>query len=57
MTLAEKVNISTGTGWQLEECVGQTGSVPRYVRVCGLAGWLAIRDRKQCDGLEILTGS
>ncbi|ODM23820.1 putative beta-glucosidase A [Aspergillus cristatus] len=29
MTLAEKVNLTTGTGWQLEECVGQTGSVPR----------------------------
>lgn len=29
MTLAEKVNITTGTGWQLDKCVGQTGSVPR----------------------------
>ncbi|KAB8078558.1 putative beta-glucosidase A [Aspergillus leporis] len=29
MTLAEKVNLTTGTGWQLERCVGQTGSVPR----------------------------
>ncbi|KAI9373428.1 glycosyl hydrolase family 3 N terminal domain-containing protein [Aspergillus egyptiacus] len=29
MTLDEKVNITTGTGWQLERCVGQTGSVPR----------------------------
>ncbi|KAL3478556.1 glycosyl hydrolase family 3 N terminal domain-containing protein [Aspergillus californicus] len=29
MTLDEKVNITSGTGWQLEMCVGQTGSVPR----------------------------
>ncbi|KAL4911354.1 putative beta-glucosidase A [Aspergillus multicolor] len=29
MTLDEKVNLTTGTGWQLEKCVGQTGSVPR----------------------------
>ncbi|KAL2782752.1 glycosyl hydrolase family 3 N terminal domain-containing protein [Aspergillus keveii] len=29
MTLDEKVNITTGTGWRLERCVGQTGSVPR----------------------------
>nr|QLJ82605.1 beta-1, 4-glucosidase T2 [Aspergillus fresenii]QLJ82606.1 beta-1, 4-glucosidase T2 [Aspergillus fresenii] len=29
MTLAEKVNLTTGTGWSLDKCVGQTGSVPR----------------------------
>nr|OQO20788.1 hypothetical protein B0A51_11194 [Rachicladosporium sp. CCFEE 5018] len=29
LTLEEKVNLTTGTGWQLESCVGQTGSVPR----------------------------
>ncbi|KAL2826889.1 glycosyl hydrolase family 3 N terminal domain-containing protein [Aspergillus cavernicola] len=29
MTLDEKVNLTSGTGWQLERCVGQTGSVPR----------------------------
>ncbi|KAL4927979.1 beta-glucosidase [Aspergillus undulatus] len=29
MTLDEKVNLTSGTGWQLEKCVGQTGSVPR----------------------------
>ncbi|THC97001.1 hypothetical protein EYZ11_003505 [Aspergillus tanneri] len=28
MTLAEKVNLTTGTGWMLDKCVGQTGSVP-----------------------------
>ncbi|KAL9055576.1 MAG: hypothetical protein Q9162_003473 [Coniocarpon cinnabarinum] len=29
MTLAEKVNLTTGTGWETERCVGQTGAVPR----------------------------
>lgn len=29
MTLLEKVNITTGTGWQSDKCVGNTGSVPR----------------------------
>ncbi|MCJ1478274.1 hypothetical protein MMC13_006951 [Lambiella insularis] len=29
MTLAEKVNLTTGVGWEGERCVGQTGSVPR----------------------------
>lgn len=29
MTLMEKINITTGVGWEGEQCVGQTGSVPR----------------------------
>lgn len=29
LTLLEKVNITTGTGWELGPCVGNTGSVPR----------------------------
>lgn len=29
LTLAEKVNLTTGTGWELDRCVGQTGSIPR----------------------------
>ncbi|KAI9803735.1 MAG: hypothetical protein M1833_000647 [Piccolia ochrophora] len=29
LTLLEKVNITTGAGWQTERCVGQTGEVPR----------------------------
>lgn len=29
LTLAEKVNLTSGTGWQSENCVGNTGSVPR----------------------------
>ncbi|KAF7185498.1 Beta-glucosidase 1 [Pseudocercospora fuligena] len=30
LTLEEKVNITTGTGWSLDDCVGNTGSVPRF---------------------------
>lgn len=29
LTLQEKVNLTTGTGWELDLCVGQTGSIPR----------------------------
>ncbi|OLL25290.1 Beta-glucosidase 1 [Neolecta irregularis DAH-3] len=29
LTLLEKVNITTGTGWQSDRCVGNTGSLPR----------------------------
>ncbi|KAF2836247.1 glycoside hydrolase family 3 protein [Patellaria atrata CBS 101060] len=29
MTLVEKVNLTTGTGWQTEACIGQIGGVPR----------------------------
>lgn len=29
MTIPEKVNLTTGTGWESDLCVGNTGSVPR----------------------------
>ncbi|KAL2123450.1 hypothetical protein VTJ04DRAFT_3905 [Mycothermus thermophilus] len=29
LTLLEKVNLTTGVGWESEQCVGNTGSVPR----------------------------
>ncbi|KAH0142565.1 hypothetical protein KCU67_g13969, partial [Aureobasidium melanogenum] len=29
LTQEEKVNLTTGSGWQQEQCVGQTGGVPR----------------------------
>ncbi|KAM3068685.1 beta-glucosidase [Clarireedia jacksonii] len=29
LTLLEKVNLTTGVGWEGEQCVGQAGSVPR----------------------------
>ncbi|KAF5018942.1 hypothetical protein F66182_9058 [Fusarium sp. NRRL 66182] len=39
LTLLEKVNLTTGVGWQSERCVGNTGSVPRL----GLRG-LCLQD-------------
>lgn len=29
LTLAEKVNLTTGTGWESEKCVGTVGAIPR----------------------------
>ncbi|KAM3417422.1 hypothetical protein BST61_g5668 [Cercospora zeina] len=29
LTLMEKVNITTGTGWESQKCVGNVGSIPR----------------------------
>jgi beta-glucosidase len=29
LTLAEKVNLTTGAGWEQERCVGETGGIPR----------------------------
>ena len=29
MTLPEKINITTGTGWSMDMCVGNNGAVPR----------------------------
>ncbi|SPQ22671.1 c26fd358-f5d8-4bdb-b4b2-1b2c14861824 [Thermothielavioides terrestris] len=29
MTLLEKVNLTTGVGWEAEQCVGQVGAIPR----------------------------
>ncbi|KAL2001715.1 hypothetical protein VTN02DRAFT_1355 [Thermoascus thermophilus] len=39
LTLAEKVNLTTGTGWMQGRCVGETGSIPRL----GLRG-LCLQD-------------
>lgn len=30
LTLLEKVNITTGTGWMQDLCVGSTGGIPRF---------------------------
>nr|ADM47481.1 beta-glucosidase [Paecilomyces sp. 'thermophila'] len=45
LNLAEKVNLTTGTGWQLGQCVGETGSVPRlnFRGLCLQDGPLGIR--------------
>jgi len=35
LTLLEKVNLTTGVGWEGEACVGNTGSIPRL----NFRGW------------------
>ncbi|KAL2366130.1 hypothetical protein RJZ56_000970 [Blastomyces dermatitidis] len=46
MTLAEKVNLTTGTGFAMGPCVGQTGSAPRFgiPRLCLQDGPLGVRN-------------
>lgn len=46
MTLAEKVNLTTGTGYFMGPCVGQTGSAPRFgiPRLCMMDGPLGVRN-------------
>ena len=45
MSLVEKVNITTGVGWSMEMCVGNTGSVSRlkFPSLCLQDGPLGIR--------------
>ncbi|EPS36956.1 hypothetical protein H072_9519 [Dactylellina haptotyla CBS 200.50] len=45
MTLAEKVNITTGTGWQMDFCVGNTGpaSFVGFPALCYQDGPLGLR--------------
>ncbi|CCG83194.1 Probable beta-glucosidase A [Taphrina deformans PYCC 5710] len=46
LTLVEKVNITTGTGWEKGPCVGQTGSVPSqgFNGLCLQDSPLGVRD-------------
>ena len=46
MTLEEKVNVTTGVGWEGERCVGNTGSVPRlnFHSLCLQDSPLGVRD-------------
>ncbi|KAH6618742.1 glycoside hydrolase superfamily [Boeremia exigua] len=45
MTLVEKINITTGTGWSMDMCVGNNGAVPRlkFPQLCLQDGPLGIR--------------
>ncbi|AEO68026.1 glycoside hydrolase family 3 protein [Thermothielavioides terrestris NRRL 8126] len=47
LTLPEKVNLTTGTGWQSDRCIGNTGGVPRLgLRgLCLMDGPLGVRRR------------
>lgn len=46
LTIAEKVNLTSGTGWQADSCVGQTGSIPRlgFRSLCLQDSPLGVRD-------------
>jgi hypothetical protein len=45
LTLTEKVNLTTGTGWEADRCIGNTGSVPRlgFRGLCLEDGPLGVR--------------
>lgn len=45
LTLTEKVNLTTGTGWEADRCIGATGSVPRlnFTGLCLMDGPLGVR--------------
>ena len=46
LTLAEKVNLTTGTGWETERCVGQVGAIPRlgFRSLCMQDSPVGVRD-------------
>ena len=45
LTLTEKVNLTTGTGWEADRCIGNTGGVPRlgFRGLCLEDGPLGVR--------------
>ncbi|KAJ5085783.1 hypothetical protein N7532_010554 [Penicillium argentinense] len=52
LTLAEKVNLTTGAGWEQERCVGETGGIPRLGMwgMCLQDSPLGIRDSDYNSG-------
>jgi beta-glucosidase len=48
LTVLEKVNLTTGVGWEGESCVGNTGSIPRlnFPGLCLQDSPLGVRDSK-----------
>jgi beta-glucosidase len=48
LTLLEKVNLTTGVGWEGGKCVGNTGSIPRlgFPGLCNQDSPLGVRDCK-----------
>ena len=55
LTLLEKINLTTGVGWEGESCVGNTGSIPRinFPGLCLQDSPLGVRDSRSlplaCD--------
>ena len=45
LTLVEKVNLTSGVGWESDRCVGNTGSVPRlgFAAFCLEDGPIGVR--------------
>lgn len=65
LTLTEKVNLTTGTGWEADRCIGNTGGVPRvgFRGLCLEDGPLGVRNSKYIhspfsfrSGLGLLLG-
>ncbi|KAJ5219064.1 uncharacterized protein N7498_001163 [Penicillium cinerascens] len=52
LTLAEKVNLTTGAGWEQERCVGETGGIPRLGMwgMCMQDSPLGVRDADYNSG-------
>lgn len=50
LTLLEKINLTTGVGWEGEACVGNTGSIPRlnFAGLCLQDSPLGIRFGEFC---------
>jgi hypothetical protein len=48
LTLLEKVNLTTGVGWEGMQCVGNTGAIPRlnFPGLCMQDSPLGVRDSK-----------
>jgi hypothetical protein len=48
LTLLEKINLTTGVGWEGEACVGNTGAIPRlgFRGLCLQDSPLGVRDSK-----------
>jgi hypothetical protein len=46
LTLLEKVNLTTGIGWEQSQCVGNTGDIPRlnFRGFCNQDSPLGVRD-------------
>ncbi len=57
LTLTEKVNLTTGTGWQADRCVGNTGDVPRlgFRGLCLMDGPVGVRDSRSRVSVLTLT--
>jgi beta-glucosidase len=53
LTVLEKVNLTTGVGWEGESCVGNTGTIPRinFPGLCLQDSPLGVRDSKSFQSI------